>query len=1050
MNRRLPLLLALCALIGCGGETPPAGTSTGGTDAAGSNGGSTTGESGSDGSSSTGSTTGTSSSTTSGSTTASSTATASSSGATSASSASGSSGRSSSSGSSASSSTAASSGSSGRSSSSSSSTAGSSGSSGRSSSSGSTGSGTTGASSGSSGGTGSTGCVSESNATFCSRLNRECGSHTANDNCGVRRTVADCGSCTGTDVCSAGVCSCPGETNTAFCSRVGAACGQVSGTDICGQARTVSSCGSCTSPASCGGAGTANQCGCTAETDAEFCTAKGKACGPVAGTDRCGRTRNITDCGACTSPLTCGGGTTPGQCGCTAESNTTFCARVGATCGAVTAADNCGTSRTVTSCGSCTSPATCDTQSHTCGCTGQTDAELCATAGRGCGALTTTDRCGATRTIASCGSCDPNSALCGTRGRSEGVCLARTPLPAQGVCQTTTGLCWKAPAPTPVNVTDVHTEADGTAWAVSGNTVIHWDGTKFRGFDSVGPVNAYFAAVWSNGPSDVWVGGSRGLVMHFDGTVWEDLSPGLLASGTDIPDVTDLTGRSSSEVWVVGERRQSRMWNGTRWLDPIGSTFTSTSGTYRQVAVYSPTELRLATNSDLLSWNGTTITKIDSISGVQHLAPGNPGELWVASSTYSSSTSSYRAQLSKYVGGTPSSASLPSNGLANGSDLFVAPRANDDIWLLDTGTNSWQFDGNAWRSAPVTGFNTLEQFSAASTQAATSLACTWQGGWAKRTSAGWSRLDTTFFPPGITGRLETLQVVPLSNGRLAMTTENGYPAPSTLPRQVGIFDGTNWTGLKNINSSLAGLGSTDGTTLWLLEPDSSSSGTTLVSFFNGTSWAQRQTLPGRYFYSVAGLSSTDVWAGGQGTIAHYPAADGGWAVVGNPFSGTTTGVDRLTPKRADLVFARGGNASVLKWAGTSWAVDVTLPSGEVYDLQTAPGADVYAAGAFGLQRYSVANGTWSSIAVPSDVAQLGRTLVVVSDSDISVAARLAGSAADSSPGTLLHWNGTTWSRETFPAEWFGYWTLGMQDGQRFAYRRYSGYGYTTTSFGLMR
>ena len=55
--------------------------------------------------------------------------------------------------------------------------------------------------------------------------------------------------------------SCTPETNAAFCSRLGKNCGTVSAADNCGQTRSVSSCGSCTSPQTCGGAGTPNVCG---------------------------------------------------------------------------------------------------------------------------------------------------------------------------------------------------------------------------------------------------------------------------------------------------------------------------------------------------------------------------------------------------------------------------------------------------------------------------------------------------------------------------------------------------------------------------------------------------------------------------------------------------------------------------------------------------------------------------------------------------------------------------------------------------------------------
>jgi formylglycine-generating enzyme len=78
---------------------------------------------------------------------------------------------------------------------------------------------------GGSGGTGAkeggldadSGCIAESNTAFCARLNYVCGSLNANDNCGVSRTVASCGTCAGTRFCQTGYCvdrSCNGLTAT--------------------------------------------------------------------------------------------------------------------------------------------------------------------------------------------------------------------------------------------------------------------------------------------------------------------------------------------------------------------------------------------------------------------------------------------------------------------------------------------------------------------------------------------------------------------------------------------------------------------------------------------------------------------------------------------------------------------------------------------------------------------------------------------------------------------------------------------------------------------
>jgi len=111
--------------------------------------------------------------------------------------------------------------------------------------------------------------------------------------------------------------TCTPETDPQLCSRLGKNCGTVTANDNCGNSRTVSSCGTCTSPQTCGGGGTANVCGssCTPETNAQFCSRLGKNCGTVTASDNCGTSRTVSSCGTCTSPQTCGGGGTANVCG---------------------------------------------------------------------------------------------------------------------------------------------------------------------------------------------------------------------------------------------------------------------------------------------------------------------------------------------------------------------------------------------------------------------------------------------------------------------------------------------------------------------------------------------------------------------------------------------------------------------------------------------------------------------------------------------------------------------------------------------------------------
>lgn len=251
-------------------------------------------------------------------------------------------------------------------------------------------------------------CVSESQGTFCARNGATCGAVTANDNCGVPRTM-NCGTCTLPQTCNGNACSCMPEPDSTFCSRLQKNCGQVSGTDNCGAPRTAS-CGTCGGGQSCGAN---NVCSCTAESNAAFCSRLQKNCGTVTGNDNCGAMRT-TSCGSCTSPQTCGASNV---CACVPETNATFCSRQGKNCGTVTAADNCGTTRSA-SCGTCGSGQTCSA-SNVCTCAPESDAAFCSRNGKNCGSYTGTDNCGATRTAA-CGSCTTPQ-TCGGGG-STNVC----------------------------------------------------------------------------------------------------------------------------------------------------------------------------------------------------------------------------------------------------------------------------------------------------------------------------------------------------------------------------------------------------------------------------------------------------------------------------------------------------------------------------------------------------------------------------------------------------------------------------------------------------
>ena len=85
----------------------------------------------------------------------------------------------------------------------------------------------------------------ETDEALCARSGANCGELTADDNCGMTRTIASCGPCDGAgESCTDNVCSCTGQTQTELCMEAGWECGAGAVTDQCGVSRNIN-CGGC-------------------------------------------------------------------------------------------------------------------------------------------------------------------------------------------------------------------------------------------------------------------------------------------------------------------------------------------------------------------------------------------------------------------------------------------------------------------------------------------------------------------------------------------------------------------------------------------------------------------------------------------------------------------------------------------------------------------------------------------------------------------------------------------------------------------------------------
>jgi hypothetical protein len=301
--------------------------------------------------------------------------------------------------------------------------------------------------------------------------------------------------------------------------------------------------------------------------------------------DGCGGT---FECGTCIAPLTCGARGIPNECDCVA----TTCAAVGKNCGVI--ADGC---RGTLNCGSCSGDDTCGNGefANVCVkpmvCVPKTCAQLaveCGTAQDGCG--TTLD----------CGGC-ACPATCGGTGMA-GVCGA----PA-AACPTTSS--WM-----PIGSPDFDTPWAAVAVSAcnmyvagSGGKMLHWDGASWNPQDTGFGAQLTELAVAADGTAFV-VGHSRTFGRN-TGSGWTEIK-----TGAPYGEYMGITAVSANKAWAVGYSGDNWelvvKWDGTTWTQ-LPSPQTPDGGVLspaRHVWASGDNDVWVVTDTTLFHYDGSSWT----------------------------------------------------------------------------------------------------------------------------------------------------------------------------------------------------------------------------------------------------------------------------------------------------------------------------------------------------------------------------------------------------------------------------------------------------------
>jgi len=186
-----------------------------------------------------------------------------------------------------------------------------------------------------------------------------------------------------------------------------------------------------------------------------------------------------------------------------------------------------------------------------------------------------------------------------------------------------------------------------------------------------------------------------------------------------------------------------------------------------------------------------------------------------------------------------------------------------------------------------------------------------------------------------------------------------------------------------------------------------------VAFSISTSWTSISSGTSQTFMAVWGTSSSDVWAVGSGaTIFHYNGAT--WSNV-SP-SGTTQILYGVWGTSPSNVWAVGRGASggevMFHYSGTNWTSASTATSQFLAGIWGTSSSDVWAVGGSGggsidgtILHY---DGTSWSSAFLSGTTQIFYGVWGTSASNVWAVGGSGGGGGD--PGAILHYDGANWSK----------------------------------------
>jgi hypothetical protein len=562
---------------------------------------------------------------------------------------------------------------------------------------------------------------------------------------------------------------------------------------------------------------------------------------------------------------------------------------------------------------------------------------------------TVSDGCGGTL---QCGTCGIGQ-TCGGGGQAN---ACGTPDYGVTYACSRDGVCFLNPRPVSHDFKDVWGRSVEDFWAV-GNAgfIVHGGHSEL----SVLPSEAELSGIWGSAAEDVWAVGSQ--ILHFDGRRWSEvLRPERF--------LLDVYGTGAGNVWAVGHEGVAYAWNGTRWERQSLGTSADLYGVWA--------------HGEVVWAVGTASTiRVRDAQGWSELTPPLPGltftgvwgtgpeDVWVTSEKSGEA-------LFHWDGRAWSSVSLPI------SDLYgISGKSSTDILVVGE-KGSAQYDGDRWTVA----VNSTPSRLLGAWHAADGKLLVGVAGQVHRSARGhpWHSLDQG-------GRADLVSLsVPeedrwwFANGTSLfadLKIDMPQPGPSNALVAMGYRrlwavgdfgrvdlhswgphgNGTNFFYLPQTFHfrGIFPLRDDPSAHAWLVGADSVTGQGVLVQLQAYNTWTRYPLEAPGALNAVHGTQADDVWAVGDGVIAHWDGK--AWTETRAPGMPAFLAVKAM---ERDLAWALSAK-SLWRWDGTNWwplHPPAGLEQPELRAFFTDRRDELYVTGERGLLlRYDVPRNAWHRI-----------------------------------------------------------------------------------------